>query len=392
MIETGSPDMGQQGSDSSVRRAAAMNQALDNLIQASDEMIYPSNEHARQSPRPSNSQLAWARRFVLMLIVFVVSSQSCLAQTLTFEVNSLAKRRNSGAISLDFNLIKRQPGILKGRLSLTLTQYSVVVSDYTSDELTLSAGVTRMRIMLPSLGDQDIYTGDLSLQVEFRAGDRTISLGSPAVRVATRDERIFRVLYVTDDERVNFEKIKAIESLPFQQFWSPNGRDSSQTAQSQEWNRKLKENRKLRNNIKLLKPDSTSPTIFTTSEHALADDLTNLPLWYCNYNVVVLFSDAFGNMRSSQLDALETWVKAGGSLCIEPMAVLDDFHIEFLERLKSANGDTEEVALTTDGRFLPLASGSFESFRWDLGRVVLLYRSTKIGAENAFGARRSLAE
>src|SRR5262249_36588650 len=52
-------------------------------------------------------------------------------------------------------------------------------------------------------------------------------------------------------------------------------------------------------------------------------DFPQEPLAYCHYEVVAVPGDAFNALRTPQMDALLKWVKAGGSLYLEPSGILE---------------------------------------------------------------------
>lgn len=340
-----------------------------------------------------------AAQVLCVVLGVVLSAPICLAQSndgesVAIEMRSLNKLRSGGPASIDFDLMKHSTGILKGKLSIVVSGSMGTAMTYEGDEMTLSAQRTRMRITLPNtLGPGD-YDDAFDMHVSFRTANRVIDFGPRSVRVASQSERLFRVLYVTDDQRVDFEITQAVDSLSFQQFWMPSPFDAQGQQQLQQWNQLQLERqpgqveqpptRRIPPGQQQPRPNITSTSIFTTSEHSLVDDLPNNSLWYCNYNVVVLFADGFENIRKSQLEGLETWVKAGGSLCIEPLGILDDDHIEFLNRIKAANNPDQKVTLTPGGRIEPPNGADFENLYYDLGRVVLLFRPVDASTENAF--------
>jgi hypothetical protein len=346
--------------------------------------------------RDLNLNVRTTLTFLVCVLISLVG-RHCDAQQskLAIEMRSLNKMRSGGMASLDFDLMKHTPGILKGRLTVNLSSRRGGVLTYTGDELTLSQARTRTRIMLPDTEFEN-SSDSINMHVTFSTNGATIDLGSRFVRMATRNERLFRVLFATNDQRVDIEQSKAVASLEFQQFWMPSPFDHEGQNQLRAWRQNqrqgLRPNQQQKQRRKdqpakfvPVKPNISPSAIFTTPEHTLVADMPSLPLWYCNYNMVVLFSDAFANMRKSQLTALESWVKAGGSLLIEPLGVLDDYQIEFLERIKSRNSNEKQViALTPDGRISPPEDWDFENLYYDLGRIVLLYRPVESGNEDSF--------
>jgi hypothetical protein len=360
----------------------------------------------RSVAQPVHCYLGQAIRILLAFVMLSLAHQACEAQQLSIEMRSLNKMRSGGHAALDFDLMKRMPGNLKGRLTINLTGGATSIASYTSDEMILSQQRTRTRIMLPNT-NPDAYLDNINMHASFRTANATIDLGSRFVRVPRENERLFRVLYATNDQRVESSVSKAVESIEFEQFWQPSPLDIAGQQQLRDWQQQQRDQELQRQRQRELqrrqnrtnaqaqppqpkakneapeKPNISSTTLFTTSEHTLVGEMSNVSLWYCNFNVVVLFSDAFENIRKSQLTALEAWVKAGGSLCIEPLGLLDDYHIEFLERIKAANDPkNKSLALTPGGTLQPPDETDFENLYYDLGRIVLIYKPVVDGAED----------
>lgn len=82
-------------------------------------------------------------------------------------------------------------------------------------------------------------------------------------------------------------------------------------------------------------------------------DLPQEPLAYCAYDLVVLFGPEFRALKKPHLEALTTWVRAGGRVYVEPTGVLEPYHIGFLRALTAK--DVRGLVFQADsrGRLIP---------------------------------------
>ena len=77
-----------------------------------------------------------------------------------------------------------------------------------------------------------------------------------------------------------------------------------------------------------------------------------IPLGYTPFDIVLLAGVGFKSLESKQLDALSTWIKAGGAACVVVSGPLDSIHELFLNQLSE-----ETYKLDSEGN-LSAASGS----------------------------------
>ncbi len=108
-----------------------------------------------------------------------------------------------------------------------------------------------------------------------------------------------------------------------------------------------------------------------------AEDLPQDPLFLCSFDVVLLCERALARSTSEQLEALLTWTKAGGSLCVvaeeNGLAVR---HVSFLqELLRDAPMD---VLIGRDGRLMLPRESDIPAAYVELGRCVVLPASRSV--------------
>jgi uncharacterized membrane protein len=100
--------------------------------------------------------------------------------------------------------------------------------------------------------------------------------------------------------------------------------------------------------------------------------------------VLIVSAEAFADLRQRQLDALQTWVRAGGSLLLFPNAVLREPHATFLHRLTGT--EAPPFVLGPDGR--PVRTEAFPAAgigQWyaGLGRLIIDAKGLTLDAPSA---------
>ena len=91
-------------------------------------------------------------------------------------------------------------------------------------------------------------------------------------------------------------------------------------------------------------------TIFASVDKA---DLPSESLAYCGYDIVLLMGEELRGLRKPQLEALLAWVRAGGSLYVEPNGILESYHLDFLKNLVADDPQGLEFQLDIAGRLPP---------------------------------------
>jgi len=102
--------------------------------------------------------------------------------------------------------------------------------------------------------------------------------------------------------------------------------------------------------------------------------LSEDPLGYCAFDVLLLSDGALGLLSEAQQRAIEVWVRAGGSVAVEAAERLQPQQLGFLRRLMGEGlGSEADLTLDDDGRLLIVAdrAGAPVLSRAGLGRAVL---------------------
>lgn len=114
-------------------------------------------------------------------------------------------------------------------------------------------------------------------------------------------------------------------------------------------------------------------------DFAVSWDAYNLPedpLHYCSFDVLLLAEGAVSRLEESQMKAIITWVKAGGSLCVLPDDNrLTGIHLQFLQTLFERDDDPNLNLSITDENTLLVISGEQSPIvnrHFGIGRVTLL--------------------
>ena len=230
--------------------------------------------------------------------------------------------------------------LVEGRFEFQLKNDTKLLATVTTEELALTGPQQRIRVLLPPVNDPD-GVDQLWLDIKFHGRRFNQNLGSHPLRVALARKRTFMVLTAVSRvaPRRSAERDRVIRRLAFESMAA---------------------------NL-----DESANTVLTPLEPV---DLPQEPMAYCAYEMAILFGDEFRLLKKPQLDALAAWVRAGGSLYLEPTGVLEQYHVDFLRNLTAfgpgdlviqpdSNGRLTPGSIWNDERLIPLTNG--------LGRIVL---------------------
>lgn len=234
----------------------------------------------------------------------------------------------------------RGSALVEGRIEFQLKNNSKLLATVMTEDLALTGPQQRIKVMLPPIND-DVTIDQLQLQIKFHGKRFDQDLGAHILRIAISKSRSFMVLMAASRltpkrsaERDRINRRLAFESLA-------TGLDES---------------------VK---------TIVTPLDPA---DMPQEPLGYCAYELVVLTGPEFRSLKKPQLEALAAWVRAGGSLYLEPTGVLETYHVEFLRNLTASGPSELVIQPDSKGRLLPGTIWNDERLlllRNGLGRIVL---------------------
>lgn len=213
------------------------------------------------------------------------------------------------------------PGIAVGNLEFVVKHNERVLSITQTDELTFSGSDQRIRVMLPGVRWAEPID-QLQVDVYFQTKSGAEKLEPQILRSPFMTKKVFIAL-VSDSRVLSSKSVvreKVLDQLKFE-YLTTTDRSKSKVDDEHE-------------HVK---------TIYAPIE---ATDFPTDPHSYCCYDVVILMGDELGSLKKNQLDALLAWVRAGGSLYVEPRGVLNSIHTDFLTSL--AASDSQENIFQTD--------------------------------------------
>jgi hypothetical protein len=103
-------------------------------------------------------------------------------------------------------------------------------------------------------------------------------------------------------------------------------------------------------------------------------DLPEDPLSYCCFDIVLLADGALGRLSEPQMEGLEAWIAAGGSLCIYPDEPLRRNQLGFIQKLMQNNRQNVQFSQDDEGSLMLIgdAGGPNVTADYGLGRVALI--------------------
>lgn len=258
-----------------------------------------------------------------------------------FNVAPLVGRpRSHSPQTVDFILDSQLKQVIEGELSIEVFVGRRPVYEWNSGTLALPPGIQRVRTMLPAV---TVHHEQTPVTVIGRfVGDRLdLMLGEIDLVVPAYWKR-WSILGVVepDERRVPREELSMRQALSLDRF------------------------------------DDKASGSYDVVTYPSAVRPENLPIsaaGYAVFDVLLLRSEAFSQLRAPQLAAIAEWVEAGGSVCVSPGGLLSPAHVAFLNRMV---GDAEGVLFLLDeGKRLQTPFAGSErpaKFHCGLGRAVIL--------------------
>lgn len=276
-------------------------------------------------------------------------ARNSIGPALQLELKNQQTARTGGPIPLIFDLIRNdgETALLEGTLHLSLTDGMDAYGRYVSHEMAISPGRSSYRILLPSIEGRSAFQ-TIDVHARFVASDgRVIELDSRPLRTASDSSRFVRVDYCDPTGSIDHPRVSQfLQSLRLEQF-EPEFRSRRVSRDA----------------------DGRALTVF---DRLRPSDMPSDPHWLCVSSLVVLSRNGFSDLRPKQLDTLLEWVRAGGSICIEPLGTLDDTHMNFLHAL-TQDSATDRLAVDERGQLIRPAEQSFALLRCGLGTAVVLF-------------------
>ena len=313
-----------------------------------------------------------------LTLLILLGGSVAVAQKLPLQLEqkSTQKVRFGAPLPAEFELTWNGPGILKGRVSLSVRDSGRLLSSAISSPLVLTGGKNDLRMMLPTVEGQ-AKSDYVELHVRFIVDDGKgeVDLGARPMRVPMSNERVFRVVFCDQFSfKLDPDIAAALQSFSVERYWRPVGFDSYRlnipgvnrlsrhTPAQQDPSEKL-----------LLSLIGRPEDFSTTTDRYEPADMPVDPHWYCNFDIVLMSESGFARLRTPQLDALAEWVRAGGSLCVEPLGLLEDRHLDFLNRLASTR-QAGPYTLGVEGRIELPEDSPFETLNPGLGHLAVLHK------------------
>ncbi len=306
-------------------------------------------------------------------------------QMLQFNIVPISPFVRSGApipAELIFTMKGRE--IISGKLELEFRDGRAVLSKYLTDELTVSSGFQRKRIMLPPMSQS---TDMSEVRGKFIVDKKAVDLGSVPIILPSNMTRNICIGYVRPENSTQPTTIEMAKQLQPENFipdlekFKPGKKNDFDFNNRQ--NSSSEEERKLGD---ILANDRSG---VKSGISGISNNLFPItPEACCAYDILILQEEGFSYLNKKQLDALASWILAGGVACIYPgKALCQPIHLDFFKRVESCS-ETESISPELDKDSHMVFSGKFGNvmrIRAGLGRVAVL--KNKFSNENDFTSR-----
>lgn len=242
--------------------------------------------------------------FILLNSSFIIAAPPAQPSPLTAELSSLSPKAIVGrAMPTVWDIRKFQPGIMEGRFEFRVGLKEVEFYSYITDDVVLSNDDTLQRWLFP-----------------------------PVVTDAELEEVEIRVVWIGKSGRIE---------LPMQRLIAPtsavrtvmigSGENRVSSFRSRAWESRLANLR-----LESLAPSTHRGAIPPIQSVIVTWDSAGVPsdpFTLSAYDLIAISNEVFAQLRRPQLDALTTWLLAGGRLYIEPSGLMEDAHVDFLNRI-----------------------------------------------------------
>ena len=288
------------------------------------------------------------------------AQQSSLPLLVEIEASSNVNR-TGGYVPLSLRFDWSGPGsVLNGDLMINLHDGQDQMGTFVLNDLYLSAGEQQIELLIPSPAARDFWQPQCDVDLTFITDQGIRHRLQPQILRFPGANRRSLVLAVgtlaTDYERIPEQNL--ISWFEFERF------DPAQGSRTRPLEQGL----------------ITLPRIMRP------DEFPTHPLSHCVEDVVLLPGDVYAKLSAQQRQALQSWVRAGGSLCV---LLADDASLsaDHVEQLNSWVGAHDEPLLyrMTDGRvrFVHGATGPMRR-HYGLGRILFADVSEEIPVDQRF--------
>ena len=279
---------------------------------------------------------------VCSLFHFGAATGDCKDGRLSIDLaGSTPKIRSNSPVQLLLKVYWNGTSLVEGNLEITVRSGEEVKSQTLSHDMVLTTGEQLVRVTLPSTGGPT-YTND-KIGLRFITKNHTFEL--PPLTLTSRPNSVnFNMGIVAPDwtSKLPDALDEQIADLHLRSI-SPNKNDRSLSFLTTRW------------------------------ENA---DLPEHPLLFCSFDLLVVTTNGFAELRKKQMVALQQWVRAGGSLCVFLSSNVESQHVEFLNQLLSQSYESPFL-MDSQGRMRVVSDAEQWRSDCELGRVVVMAPPTE---------------
>lgn len=282
-----------------------------------------------------------------LLCVLNAAPKPAVADVLTAEVATSSPPTRSGApITVVWKLKSQLTSVQEGYLEVVVRDGDETLARIRSDETAIGLGEQLYRMVLPALETHNPF-GAVDMHLRLVGPKQTFDFGAFPLRLSSPWQRNFVVAVCDAWEAAPSEAKQGIlQRFRFESF----------------------------------NPETNDRTVTTNLSSVVPESLPPDPLMLCGYDVVILVGRGIAELKEPQLEALSTWVAAGGSLCVIPDGQsIKIQHLDFIEKLCCRAKGTR-LGLDGRGRIVTPnadldsdpAPGMIRHRRFGLGRTALI--------------------
>ncbi len=243
-------------------------------------------------------------------------------EKLTADLIPLGLRaRNNASVPVEARFKWTGTRVLEGKLELEFLEGNRVLGRYRTDDLALTTGEERFRILVPPLL-QPSSDPQIEVRMKFVTADQVMNLDSSSLSLPTSSERSVSLGWC--NARVDS---------------APHAPELEQSLMLERFSPQL--------------GPSTYRQLLTSMTRLGPEDLPMQPLSYTTFDVMVLTAEGFADAHEGQLQTLARWVKGGGSVCVFVGGGLQAHHLAFLNELIDTNFIGPVFMADNTGNLLP---------------------------------------
>jgi hypothetical protein len=259
--------------------------------------------------------------FLLLAIQLLAGSVGAADKLQADLIPQGIRTRSESSIPVELRFQWSGSHILEGRLEVELRDGNQVLERYRSDDLALTTGEQRFRMLLPP--PIEPYSDEqVEAHLKFVAAHEVYDLDYSIISIPTRRERSLAVGWCNPRTGTDSHALSLEQNLQFERFAPPSD-------------------------------DSASKSLLTTMVRLTPEDLSPQPLSYTAFDIMVLTAEGFAEAREGQLHALARWAKGGGSLCVFVGGNLQPQHLSFLNELAGIGAGGPAFLADSAGNLLP---------------------------------------